>query len=102
MLTEKSADRLRLLQQLDPTRAWKTVDEERQCILCDQIFRGSAVKVRARGLKIILRCPTRGCAGTPSGWVQPGDPLISDEVWEDWNRVIRESENDGSDPIAAS
>lgn len=44
-----------------------------------------------------LHCPTIGCPGSPVSWVHPGDPLMTEEAWEDWDRMIRESEIDGTD-----
>lgn len=35
-----------------------------------------------------LRCPTPGCPAGPAQWVHPGNPLLSEEAWRDWVRLL--------------
>jgi len=78
-----------LLRRAEGVRPWRDLEETRQCVLCERTFQGSQVRVAwdRCGLPQ-LRCPTRGCPGVPSQWVHPGNPLISEEAWRDWVRLL--------------
>src|SRR6476646_364740 len=78
--------RLALLQRLDPFRQWRTVDDRRICVACDSEFSGRDVRINRSNLS--LQCPTRGCRGTPRQWAYPGNPLISETVYQDWWRAL--------------
>ncbi|HEX8311575.1 MAG TPA: hypothetical protein VF614_09680 [Chthoniobacteraceae bacterium] len=94
-------EQLQLLQQHDPTKLWDSLDDERRCILCDRVFTGREVNLRIRRTGVKLFCPSEDCHSTPTAWVHPGNPLISDEAWQDWDRVIRASESAGPSELAA-
>jgi hypothetical protein len=82
-------EKLALLQAGDGYREWKALTDKRVCILCEQTFSGSEVVVKKGRHGIVqLRCPTEGCSGTPEEWVFPGNPLTSDESWNDWLRIL--------------
>lgn len=84
-----SEDKLELLRKGDPRGKWESLDEKRSCVLCERTFSGRQVIVaKTRGGRTSLRCPTDGCVGTSREWVHPGNPLISDEAWADWTRLI--------------
>jgi hypothetical protein len=84
-----SEDKLDLLRTADRNRKWESLDEKRTCILCERTFSGRQVLVaKTRAGKRVLNCPTPGCGGTPPEWVHPGNPLISDEAWADWSRLL--------------
>lgn len=84
-----SEDKLDLLRKADRSGKWESLDEKRSCVLCERTFSGRQVLVtKTRGGKIQLECPTPGCVATPSQWVHPGNPLISEAAWEDWERLI--------------
>jgi hypothetical protein len=84
-----SEDKLDLLRKADPGCKWDSLDDRRTCILCERTFSGRQVLVaKTRGGRTQLRCPSAGCVGTPREWVHPGNPLISDEVWNDWARLL--------------
>jgi hypothetical protein len=84
-----SEDKLDLLRKGDNARQWESLDDKRCCVLCERTFSGRQVIVaKTRGGKTILRCPTDGCVGTPREWVHPGNPLISDDAWADWSRLL--------------
>lgn len=86
--------RLQMLNEGDPLHPWTSCDELRQCAVCDRIFSGRQVRRRRSGFGFgPLRCPTRGCTGGPSSWVLPGDPLVSDEAWAEWERLIEHTEH---------
>ncbi|MFL6527891.1 MAG: hypothetical protein ACJ8HU_09235 [Chthoniobacterales bacterium] len=84
-----SEDKLDLLRKGDRDFNWESLDSKRCCVLCERTFTGRQVIVtKTRGGKTVLHCPTSGCAGTPREWVHPGNPLISDEAWADWSRLL--------------
>jgi hypothetical protein len=85
--------RLAILQRLDPHHAWTDCDEQRHCTLCERTFSGHAVRIRWFSAKrALLRCPTPLCAAGPEFWVHPGNPLLSEEAWADWDRLIDRTE----------
>lgn len=79
----------RLLQNASGVRPWASLDETRHCVLCEQTFSGRQVGVEwSRAGVPRLRCPTPDCPGTPAQWIHPGNPLISEEAWRDWVRLL--------------
>ena len=66
--------KLKLLQRLDPNRAWQSTHERRLCFACGKIISGSEIKF-SRGLwglgLLRLECPTEDCPGGPLDWVDP-------------------------------
>jgi hypothetical protein len=88
-----SADaKLQVLKTGDFRRKWTSLDEACMCVLCERSFpvrriRGS----RDRLGRITLRCPTPGCIGSPDEFVRQGNPLLSEDVWKDWQRVMNEA-----------
>ncbi|MDD5349760.1 MAG: hypothetical protein PHQ12_06075 [Chthoniobacteraceae bacterium] len=78
-----------LLRAAEGVRPWRSLEETRQCVLCERTFQGRQVRVTWDRCGIPrLRCPTRGCRGTPAQWIHPGNPLISEEAWCDWVRLL--------------
>ena len=81
--------KLRLLQEAGGVRFWSSLDETRQCVLCERTFNGHAVRLsRNRAGVPVLRCPTRGCPAVASQWVHSGNPLLSEDAWRDWVRLL--------------
>lgn len=81
--------KLKLLQEADPDRAWTSLEETRHCILCEKTISGHHIRVsRDRRGAIRLRCPTRNCQSTPAEWVHPENPLVSEDAWHDWVRLL--------------
>jgi hypothetical protein len=82
-------DKLDALRQADHVHAWQSLDERVCCILCERTFSGRQVEVTIGSTgRIRIKCPTDGCSGTPTVWVSPGNPLVSEKVWRDWQRVL--------------
>ena len=93
-----SSEKLQALRAVDTRREWNSLDETCICILCEKTFIGRRARpVRDPSGQITLRCPTPACHGTPDVWVRPGNPLLSDDVWGDWQRVL--SGMPGSDSL---
>jgi hypothetical protein len=66
--------KLKLLQQLDSFRAWRSLDQKRLCLGCGKIISGTQIKVSCalRGLGLLrLRCPSEDCTAGPMEWVEP-------------------------------
>jgi len=80
-------DRLEVLQSLDHFRAWrywKSLDDQRVCILCEKKFNGHEVQItRSDNGKYELQCPTKDCNSGPHQWVYPDAPLIPDTTEPD-------------------
>ncbi|CAN5434424.1 hypothetical protein BH18VER1_BH18VER1_08430 [soil metagenome] len=84
-----SEDKLDALRKSQPSLAWKSLDDQRVCILCDRTFTGRHVDATVTPMgRVRLRCPSERCAGTPRVWVRAGNPLVLEEVLQDWTRVI--------------
>ena len=79
----------RLLKSAEGLRAWKSLDETRQCVLCECSFSGHEVRLFWDGEGAPhLGCPTHGCPATPAQWVHSGNPLVSAEAWNDWVHLL--------------
>ena len=78
---------LALLNEAQPDRPWRSCAEKRRCVACETVFRGSEVVVRgSRPRASRLACPK--CGSAPALWVRLGNPLIDEEVWNDWESAI--------------
>ena len=71
----KLDDRLSILRAEDRFRTWRSLDDERLCIICKRKFNGRQVEIRR--LKHELHCPTDGCNSRPHLWIYPTTPLVS-------------------------
>ena len=79
----------RLLQAAPGFRPWVSLDECRQCVLCERTFSGREVRLERDALGLFqIHCPTRGCTSTPSQWIHPGNPLVSEDAWKDWIKLL--------------
>jgi len=81
-------DKLEILQSLDHFRTWrywKSLDDQRVCILCEKKFKGHEVQItRFDNGKDELQCPTKDCNSGPHQWVYPDAPLIPDTTEPGW------------------
>ncbi len=81
-------DKLEILQSLDHFRTWrywKSLDDQRVCILCEKKFNGHEVQItRSDNGKYELQCPTKDCNSGPHQWVYPDAPLVPDTTEPDW------------------
>ena len=89
------ADRLAILQAYDHFRDWRTVDDERVCVLCDRKFTGREILISTVGEQTELHCPTPHCKSGVHQWVYRGNPLLSETIYQDWWHALGSS--DGSD-----
>ena len=81
-------DRLSILRSEDRFRQWHSLDDERFCVLCERTFNGRQIEIRVRRGKISLHCPSEDCTSTPQHWVRPGNPLVSEKVFQDWSLAL--------------
>ena len=82
-------ERLLILRKTDQFRNWSSLDDTRVCILCEKEFSGRQVQIfRGRGGHYRLQCPTDECKGGPAHWVYPGNPLVSEAAYQDWQRAL--------------
>src|SRR5258708_1037669 len=83
------AEKLSILNQTRSIRPWKSCSETRRCVMCGEVFTGDDVGIRSRrDGSITLRCPTLRCLGGPEMWIHSGEPLISEEAWQDWEHIL--------------
>lgn len=96
--TSQDSDQLRTLRQHDTVRTWRSLDDQRVCVLCGREFRGRDIYVHTEHDQISCHCPTPGCLGQLHHFVFPGNPLIDPEVWNDWMLALEgaDSAMDGS------
>jgi hypothetical protein len=65
--------RLRILRQADQLRKWKSLDDERVCVVCERIFKGHQVEIRRdQHGRYLLQCPTEGCPSFAAHWFYAG------------------------------
>jgi hypothetical protein len=85
----ESEDRLSALRAEDHFKIWKSLEDQRVCILCEKKFNGHKVEImRCGDGRYELHCPTKECNSAPHQWVYPGSLFISDIIEPDWWRAI--------------
>ena len=66
------ANKLDALQRLDHFREWRSLDDQRYCLVCGKIITGRQIQVagstRGNG-PLQLSCPTERCNSIPMDWV---------------------------------
>lgn len=81
----KLDDRLSVLRIEDRFRTWRSLDDERLCIICKRKFNGWQVEIRrVSNRKYELHCPTEGCNSRPHLWIYPATPLVSHVAKSEW------------------
>jgi hypothetical protein len=73
-------DKLEALRELDQFRHWRSLDDERYCIVCGKLITGRSVKVVSDALGnglVRLKCPTDGCNSIPMDWMLPTDEVLA-------------------------
>jgi hypothetical protein len=70
-------DKLAALRQLDQSRLWGSLDDQRYCTICKTVISARQIEVvgGTNGLRALrLRCPTRNCLSTSADWILPVRP----------------------------
>ena len=84
----KLDDRLLVLRAEDRFRKWRSLEDERLCIICKRKFNGRQVEIcRVANRKYELHCPTEGCNSRPHLWIYPATPLVAHVIESDWWRA---------------
>lgn len=84
----KLDDRLSVLRAEDRFRKWRSLEDERLCIICKRKFNGRQVEIRrSSNGKYELHCPTEGCNSRPPLWISSATPLVAHVIESDWWRA---------------
>ena len=66
-------DKLVALQTADTHRKWHSLDDQRVCILCEEVITGRMIDVwQGRDGAYHFHCPTAGCAASLRDWFYRG------------------------------
>ena len=96
-------ERLSILRAADKFRKWASLDDKRVCVLCETQFTGRQVQIaRDRRGHFQLHCPTESCKAGPGRWVYPGNPLVSETVYQDWWRALGDGDEQNISGSAVS
>ncbi len=81
--------KLLILQTLDKSRQWQSLEQSSQCRLCGRVFQGAEVAfVKARRGGSRLACPTPNCTGTPAQWEGRDGEDDADRAWLEWIALL--------------
>ena len=79
-LALSDVDKLDALRRLDQFREWRSLDDQRFCLVCGRIITGQKIQVaggtRGNGPQR-LSCPTERCNSIPMDWVLPTDEILA-------------------------
>lgn len=68
-----TAERLAILQAIDPHRTWRSLSDRRLCVRCAKPFSGSELRLhRQSDDSYCASCPTPGCDSLPKHWLSYG------------------------------
>jgi len=89
MIANQDEVKWRLLRETEGGRPWRSLEETRQCVLCEETFQGWQVRLTWDRCGVPrLSCPTRGCHGTMAQWIHEDAPLFSEKAWHDWRLLL--------------
>ena len=95
-------DRLEILRTHDHFHAWRSLDDERVCIVCGRTFSGHQVGILPEGDGFKLSCPTSNCQSGVHQWIYPGRSLVSDAAYENWWHALENSGGADSSAVPTS
>ena len=93
-------DRLDILRLHDHFHEWRSLDDQRVCVVCGRTFSGHEVEISQDGNEFKLNCPTRDCSSKIHQWVYPERHHLSATNLENWWRAL--SSTDGSESTPSS
>jgi hypothetical protein len=82
--TRRPDSKLLLLQFHDPNRKWLNLNDSRICILCGSELNGHSIRIGIERGRPAFYCPSEGCQGRLAHFAIAGNPLLNEEVWQDW------------------
>ena len=69
-----------MLRRLDKFRQWRSLDDNRYCLVCGKLVSGRQIQVtggtRGNGA-LQLSCPTEKCNAIPMDWVLPTNEILA-------------------------
>ena len=74
------ADKLAALRLQDQFREWRSLDDERYCLVCGKIITGRQIRVAGSADgngPPGLSCPTEQCNSIPMDWALPPDEILA-------------------------
>lgn len=80
----RDLNKLHVLREHDGARNWRSLDDQRVCVLCGNEFRGRDIHIQTDHGQVSCHCPTSGCKGQIRHFVFPGNPLLDPQAWSDW------------------
>ena len=94
----QSTDRLDILRVHDHFHEWRSLDDERVCVVCNRAFNGHEVQIVMIGNDYKLHCPTAACESGVHQWVYPGNQFLSDTAYAEWWRALGSTESGPEKP----
>jgi hypothetical protein len=89
-------DRLSVLRAEDRFRDWRSLDDERFCIICKRKFNGRQVEIHRIGnRKYELRCPTEGCNSRTHLWIYSIRLRVAHVIESEWWRAADKTQECG-------
>jgi hypothetical protein len=79
-LVLSDADKLDALRRLDQFREWRSLDDQRFCLVCGKLITGQQIQVTGatrRNGPQRLSCPTERCNSIPMDWVLPTNEILA-------------------------
>lgn len=73
------ANKLNALRALDQFREWRSLDDQRYCLVCGKIITGRQIQIAGThgNRELQLSCPTEQCNSIPMDWVLPTDEIVA-------------------------
>jgi hypothetical protein len=84
-------DRLDILRANDHFHEWRSLDDNRVCVVCSRVFSGHEVEISQEGKEFKLNCPTRDCPSGIHQWVYSENHHFSDTDSENWWRALSQT-----------
>ena len=79
-LALSDAEKLDALRRLDQFREWRSLKDQRFCLVCGKLITGQQIQVvggtRGNGPQR-LSCPTERCNSIPMDWVLPTNEILA-------------------------
>ena len=78
-ITLSDVDKIDILRRFDQFRRWRSLDEKRFCLCCNEIITGHEIQViggtPGTG-PLRITCPTENCQAIPMDWILPTEEIL--------------------------